>query len=263
MGSNPGAAPGLGWGNAHGARAIVSLDFGTTFSSVGISIRNGDNVTRSHSISNYHDDPIVNNQASFQVPTESLYCTAEQLQKIRRHQNFEEIEEDQIRTGPSPVFYIWGYETWAFNKFDSQQDRHNRISKPKLLLDDSVGTQSVRDRLRPILDRLRENKVITEDEQVISDYLTRLFRHAKQQATQHFRLEEDMPAEHVATVPVTWGPKTLRKMQNAIAIAVESSQFGSMNNFFFISEPEAAAQFIIEKTREIKVSVERADWVRY
>lgn len=117
----------------------------------------------------------------------------------------------------------------------------------------------IRDDLRPILARLKQAKIkrkktIKRDEDVIADYLTQLFRHTKEQL-EGMGIPGGSEFEHVLCVPAMWDADACREMQNSVAIAVKRTGLGSMDDFFLVSEPEAAAAFVLAGHRhEINVS---------
>jgi len=123
-------------------------------------------------------------------------------------------------------------------------------------LDKSPATLAVRKQLRPILQQLKTNNIIKEDEDVIADYLTQLFRHTKHQLITVHNMPNDCIIEHVLCVPNAWNSQACRKMQAAMGNAVQRSELGSMKNFFLVSEPEAAASYVLDTDNQLNVSVQ-------
>lgn len=122
-------------------------------------------------------------------------------------------------------------------------------------LDKSEETVTVRRHLRPIIQQLKARNIIKEDEDIIADYLTQLFRHTKHQLINSHNMAGDCTIEHVLCVPNAWKSDACRKMQTAMSNAVERSEFGSMKNFFLVSEPEAAASYALSVDNQLNVSL--------
>lgn len=122
-------------------------------------------------------------------------------------------------------------------------------------MDKSPATAAARNYLRPILQQLKARNIIIEDEDVIADYLTQLFRHTKDQLITNHNMGKDCKIEHVLCVPNAWGSQACRKMQAAMSSAVQRSDLGSMKDFFLVSEPEAAASYVLEMDNQLNVSV--------
>lgn len=151
--------------------------------------------------------------------------------------------------------FVWGYGIQAMTRGDLDRREFNRVSRSKLLLDKSGHTAKVRNELGPILRRLKKNRIIEENEDVIAHYLTVLFMHAKQQLRKESVIQHSPRIEHVLCVPAIWTPDACRKMQKAMTIAVERAQFGTIENLFLVSEPEAAAAYVLGQSDEINVSI--------
>jgi hypothetical protein len=278
--------------SSYKARYIIATDFGTTFSAVAWLNRAEGHPSESTLISNYDNDPLsTGHHPNLQVPTESWYIqnNAEIIDNLP-----EDVDETEDLYGSSdrdsateaessavedrmeldteymsientegasdePTRFHWGYSIRRFISPDMDRNRFNRVSRSKLLLDQSPRTQDIRDELKPILERLKGSKIkrkriIERDEDVIADYLTQLYRHAKRELEKS-GVPDNSIFEHVLCIPAIWGANACREMQNAAAIAVEKSGLGTMDNFFLVSEPEAAAAFVLAKQRdELNVS---------
>ena len=122
------------------------------------------------------------------------------------------------------------------------------------MLDDSELTQKVRDNLRPILNQLKRRGIIRKDEDVIADYLSRLFTHAKGELLKYGFSESDS-IEHVLCVPNIWSSKACRTMQRAMETAIRRSGLGSLENLFIVAEPEAAATFVLHNNINFRIKV--------
>ena len=266
---------------------VIATDFGTTFSSVAFARRDGSAEPTVRLISNFPEDPMtLRGHTSLQVPTESWYPTEGQMGVSSRHPDigrsssgdfdddlydvsdqeddqraevdemdrFASMDVDGDMEGENPRKIIWGFGVQSLVKPDVDLSNYKRVLKSKLLLDTNVKTQKARDELRPTLDSMKSAEIIKEDDDVIAHYLTRLFSHAKQQLASEHDIPDGVQIEHVLCVPVVWSAKACRRMQNAMENAIKESGLGTMSGLFLVSEPEAAATFVIRNSHEIKVS---------
>lgn len=265
---------------------IVATDFGTTFSSVAFAINEGGRRPRVKMVANYPDDPrISQGRPSLEVPTESwypdagqlaelnspdtdahvddeesmdLYGTSDQEEEDDHRLNDSEEESGALDTGPPERVsrnFLWGYGIQQKLTFpDMDRKQFDRIARSKLLLDTGDHTQQVRTELRPVIKRLRRRRIINEEVDVIADYLTQLFNHAKEQIHNTLEIPDSTPIEHVLCVPIVWSSKALRKMQLAMKCAIQDSGLGMIENLFLVSEPEAAAAYVLGQSDEVNVS---------
>jgi hypothetical protein len=157
--------------------------------------------------------------------------------------------------------FLWGYETQAVEtqammRFPGvNPNQFRRVARFKLMLDDSLNTQRVRDDLRPILNQLKRRGVIRKDEDVIADYLSRLFLHTKEELILNHGYTDSESVEHVLCVPNIWSSKACRTMQKAMEIAIRRSELGSLENLFIVAEPEAAATFVLHHNINFRIKV--------
>lgn len=264
------------------APIIIATDFGTTFSSVAYARRGEGLLPVVKIIDNYPNDPsYTQGHPSKQVPTENWYPNQlkfeeesgritpiqEYIPREISEENLYDAESDDGRdiangrgsdeepaldqTTPPPKLrsFVWGYGIQAEISEDMDYTKFNRIARSKLLLDKSHHTAKVRNDLEPILRRLKRKKVIIENEDVIADYLARLFTHTKTQLEKEEGLLDATLIEHVLTVPAIWTADACRKMQRAMAIAIEQSNLGTVDNLFLVSEPEAAATYVLSQCK--------------
>ncbi|KAE8452609.1 hypothetical protein EG329_013868 [Mollisiaceae sp. DMI_Dod_QoI] len=264
-------------------RYIIATDFGTTFSAVAFIRRAAGQPSKPQIISNYNDDPItLTGHPNVQVATESWYIEdcpnivqtsmsgqlkGEESEDIYDDRDSEHdltlgeessVSEDDMDLDieepiDEPSAFFWGYEIQSLISPDMDRKKYNCIARSKLLLDKSERTQSVRDQLKPILERLKNGKnkgkrIIQRDEDVIADYLTQLFRHTKKEL-EKIGIPGDSEFEHVLCVPAIWDADACREMQNSVAVAIQATGLGSMDDFFLVSEPEAAAAFVLAGQR--------------
>jgi hypothetical protein len=165
-----------------------------------------------------------------------------------------------MENGNESSAFLWGYETQgvetqAMMRFPGvNRSQFRRIARSKLMLDDSEKTQKVRDKLRPILNQLKCRGIIRKDEDVIADYLSRLFLHTKEELLKHDFSDTDS-VEHVLCVPNAWSSKACRTMQRTMETAICRSGLGSLNNLFIVAEPEAAATFVLHNNINFRIKV--------
>jgi hypothetical protein len=275
---------------------IVATDFGTTFSSVAYARRGEGMLPDVKIIDNYPNEPshYTNGHLSRQVPTESWYPNEPTLEEESRsptpiqdyfaqgvsNGNIYDAESDEQgdifdgpedeeptipQPSPSPKLrsFVWGYGIQAEINEDMDHSKFNRIARSKLWLDKSEHTASVRAELDPILRRLKRKKVIKENEDVIADYLGRLFMHTKAQLKEEGVISDATPIEHVLTVPAIWTADACRKMQRAMAIAIEQAKFGAVENLFLVSEPEAAATYVLSQCKKGNAITVSSYWYNF
>jgi hypothetical protein len=77
--------------------------------------------------------------------------------------------------------------------------------------------------------------------------------HAKIQLRREHGISEAAPIEHVLTVPAIWSAEACRKMQKAMATAIKQANFGTVENLFLVSEPEAAATYVLSQYNAVNV----------
>ncbi|KAK4120042.1 hypothetical protein N657DRAFT_580665 [Parathielavia appendiculata] len=227
-----------------------------------------------------------------EVPTEVIYPLdrdfrqKEGLLAIGRQNQLEEVPEPAIgevkadSDNPLAIFgaqganysdqmsvdetssFRWGYgvhETW--DRFATHADPNNRpLARFKLLLDNSDWTQTVRDDLGVTLQELKRRRIIKDPCDVIADFLTCLLRHAKTEL-ENAGYDDSYKMETILCVPAIWSQKACRNMQTAMARAMGQAGFAgvdvqnnNIDNLFIVSEPEAAAAFVLATSRDITVT---------
>lgn len=161
--------------------------------------------------------------------------------------------EDRTTKGSwrsTPLFWGFGVQK-QLKTIDIPKDGTRRLARFKLMLDENtLATKTIRDEVTPILKNLRKSKAITQDADVIRDYLHQLFNHTKHELQMANEYDDRTPIEFVLCVPAVWPTKACRIMQDAISMAAQLSGLGrlvngSLENLFIISEPEAAAACIL------------------
>ncbi|KAK4240612.1 hypothetical protein C8A03DRAFT_13115 [Achaetomium macrosporum] len=155
--------------------------------------------------------------------------------------------------------FRWGYgahELWGMSA--THADPKNKpLGRFKLLLDNSPRTQAIRDELNETLHELKRKRIIKDPHDVIADFLTCLLRHAKSEL-ESAGFDDSYRLETVLCVPAIWSQKACRDMQTAMAKAMGQAGFqgvdvenNSIENLFIVSEPEAAAAFVLAESRDI------------
>ena len=263
---------------------VVSVDFGTTFSSVAvIALRHGhDSINgididpnRIRNINTYPDAPTENSFESMKdVPTESWYpkgisrrsktiqaSTELELTPSNsdRHRQSCHVQRDSEKfdgfIGSSPLDvpdkHLWGYSVLdELEDEDTNCDRNKHVSRSKLLLDDSQITAVLREKIKATIQELKAEGLIKESQEVISDFLTHLLRHTREQLIRIHGYTDIDSVELVLCVPAMWTQKACLTMQSALGTAAQESGFGkvtngAIDNLFIVSEPEAAASWVI------------------
>ena len=98
-----------------------------------------------------------------------------------------------------------------------------------------------------------------DTQDVIADFLTEVFEHTKNQLSLLHGFSNQCPVQFVLTVPTIWSPQSSRILQAAMQDALRATEFGieskgAIENLFIISEPEAAATYIIKASAKVLVS---------
>ena len=166
--------------------------------------------------------------------------------------------------------YLWGYGA-QYQKYRSSTDRDvmGHIDRPKLLLMDTKFTHADRKRLRPRLKYLIEHGVVrkrrdsntivqTEMIDILTDYFVKLLGHSKQQLIEREGYTHECPVAFSLTLPSVWSAQSSRVLQAAVLAAIKATEFGALvngclENVFLVSEPEAAATFLLGKTYKMLV----------
>jgi hypothetical protein len=172
----------------------------------------------------------------------------------------EAYDSDQMSVDEAASFR-WGYgahEVWGRSATHANPE-NNPVARFKLLLDNSERTETVRNELGGTLQELKRKRVIKDPRDVIVDFLTCLLRHAKAEF-QNAGFDNSNKLETILCVPAIWSQKACRDMQTAMAIAMGRAGFpgvdvedNNIDNLFIVSEPEAAAAFVLAESRDISV----------
>jgi hypothetical protein len=264
---------------------IIAVDYGTTFSAVSfVMIKPGqspkdiqpDNI---ECIRDYPGDryPPSQRYSSAEVPTELWYLDVPRSRRGRRrnteaedgeHNQADLVDQEEYQDDdafffgtaarpsaqiPPPKLY-WGYQVQEAlgrsNGPDPNEAPLRHIKRAKLLLDDSQHTASYRSCLKESLTELKTRKLIKRLDDAISDFLTTLLIHTKNQLELNYGFDESCDVEFVMCVPPVWGAASRLRMQVAMSSAVSEAGFRTspsqnISNLFIVSEPEAAATYFL------------------
>ncbi|PVI00853.1 hypothetical protein DM02DRAFT_671732 [Periconia macrospinosa] len=155
----------------------------------------------------------------------------------------------------TPSIQHWGFGVQdKLNTNNIPSDEARPLTRFKLLLDDKKSTEKIRGELQSILNALKKNKIIREEKEIFTHYLTHLLRHTKDELWKSDELHDNTTVQFVLCVPAKWPLNGCRVMQTAFEEAVEEAGFGeqarnSAFDLFMISEPEAAAECILAEAR--------------
>ncbi|KAF2175978.1 hypothetical protein K469DRAFT_608704 [Zopfia rhizophila CBS 207.26] len=147
----------------------------------------------------------------------------------------------------------WGFGVQNhLKKIDIPKDNARRITRFKLLLDESEATKEVRDGLVPTLKALQRRKLIQKEEDLFAHYLTHLLENTRNQLQKIGELDGNVHVEFVLCVPAKWPTKGCRVLQAAMRIAAKEAGFGNdgVCNLFMVSEPESAAACVLAENRD-------------
>jgi hypothetical protein len=185
----------------------ICIDFGTTFSTVAYICKDFDGEVDSiHTISQYSKDPLAS-QACRQIPSESYYPRPRPQQEepasslgdnSEGHMMYDSIFQlagNAVTNDTICPGYLHGYEvqevlgTLQLEPNSASDGNESRVSFMKLLLDEGAVTEGLRTRLTKVVDRLKQDQVISSSADVITDYLTVLLLHTRRQLEMRYGFE--------------------------------------------------------------------------
>jgi hypothetical protein len=275
---------------------VVAVDFGTTFSSVAyvgythptqrlrIGFQQVEIVDRypDHPYGNFtcHDVPTeiwYSQKPAALLPNSGIYDAHQSLtgdtssedddddddDESERDAESEEAPEpdlpspDATNGDRNPASLFWGYAVQdQLKETGDDADHSRRLTRFKLMLDDSAHTANVRNTLGETCKTLKKMQLIERDYDTIADYLEQLFRHTRKRLIESEGYTDASTVEFVLCIPAIWKASAARQMQVAMAKAITNCglgklQNGCIDNLFLVSEPEAAAACLLasEKTR--------------
>lgn len=180
--------------------------------------------------------------------------------------------EDSEMEDELAVDFLWGYGVpYHMYKANSTRSQRRLVKRAKLMLVETEYTNEDRKGLRRTLTGLLKEGIIrrhgkrskTESDMwdavdPISDYIVKVLQHTKEQLKHLHRFTDQTPVDFVMTVPTVWSPEASRVLQTSVKAAIQATAFGkpwgtTADNVFLISEPEAAATFLLESSEDISV----------
>lgn len=162
-------------------------------------------------------------------------------------------EESTNETPITSAIRYWGFEVQQkLNEMNAPRDEARPLTRFKLNLVDGSDTEDVQTELRATLKALKRRGIIKKNTDIYLHYLTDLLTHAKEQLLSSNELQEDTVIQFVLCVPAKWPVGACRIMQAALEMAVKEVGLSKnaddeVCNLFMLSEPEAAAECILEE----------------
>jgi hypothetical protein len=124
-----------------------------------------------------------------------------------------------------------------------------RLTKPKLLLDDSPHLEDLRKELMDALQELKADRVIEKDEDAITHLIACFLGHTKDLLEKNYELNEDTTVEMTFCVPVCWSARANATMSACAQKAMKAIKLGtdgiSIPHMFMVNEAEAAAMYAL------------------
>lgn len=252
-------------------RLILSVDFGTTYSSVSYLLlaNEGSNndveplLRRIKTINNYPGDPgpRITGFVSDVVPTEMWFANQSTREEPSQTINSDPAYPNDYEEGSVPdstsTNILWGYQPSermrdsACLPSEAKAIEEQRLKLFKLLLDESEHTKSLREEVEArmtIVGRKFQNE--QDKVGIIAKYLTCLFRHTRDQLLkERIDVQALNLLEIIICIPPSWSTRARRIMSLAVKQAMEKSRLTTADESrtmqAFFKEPEAAATWMI------------------
>lgn len=180
----------------------------------------------------------------------------------------EDAEAKEIQPAAKPVIaftrdaQIWGYaahNTIARLGEDLADSKH--IKPLSLILTDSDLTQTNQEMIDTTVEALKEAGVIDEPVDILTDYLTPLFKHTKSQLVQFHGLREDSTVELVLCIPPLRTEKLHQTMRTATARALQASMLTEIKRYSIV-DPFLAATTSVLSDSQFLTKVKENDTVQ-
>ncbi|TGO62414.1 hypothetical protein BOTNAR_0114g00130 [Botryotinia narcissicola] len=181
--------------------------------------------------------------------------------------------EDSEMEDEFSVDFLWGYSVpYQIYKANSTRSQRRLVKRAKLMMVGTKNTNEDRKGLRSTLTGLLKEGIIRRHGKrfkpesdmwdavdPISDYTVKVLQHTKEQLKNLHGFTDKTPVDFVMTVPTIWSPEASRVLQTSVKAAIQATAFGNpwattADNIFLISEPEAAATFLLESSEDISLS---------
>ncbi|KAJ3547134.1 hypothetical protein NM208_g1670 [Fusarium decemcellulare] len=250
-------------------RIVLGIDFGCTYSAAAWALvpagadRKTIPLKSIKSIANY---PCYTQASNFdsmevEVPTELKYPPSADF-RVSDSIHGDAVAERSLDSDDYENQFRWGYYV-HYNMclaITCLEEKNRHVSRPKLLFDNSPFTRRAREELKGPLNHLKKSGIIENDLQTVVDFLTHFFDHIKNELRDDCKsISGTCQTEIVYCTPTTWSPKGARHMQTCIATALRKVDFLGVNitdncieNCFLVSEPEAAAAYVLTTKPELK-----------
>jgi hypothetical protein len=250
-------------------RLVISIDFGTTFSSVAYAIvpRGTDaseiNIRDVQCIGNYpgYEPPPGMPDVRQDVPTELWYdytalnhnlasahmmgamettdsSSGDDSSDSERSQFEEDAElafdgfKPTTKHNQVHVTQHWGFGVQQrLGMIDMTRDDARPLTRFKLGLDTTELTEDIRTDLNLILQTLVKKKIIRSKSDIYADFLTHLLSHTKDELLLQNILQSNMVVQFVLCVPAKWPMNACRIMQTALEQAVKAVQLSERAEF--------------------------------
>ncbi|ESZ92420.1 hypothetical protein SBOR_7179 [Sclerotinia borealis F-4128] len=180
--------------------------------------------------------------------------------------------EDTEMEDELSVNFLWGYGV-PYQLYNAHSARSQRrlVKRAKLMLVQTEYTNEDRKGLRGTFTGLLREGIIRRHGKrskaesdmwdavdPISDYLVKILQHTKEQLKLLRGFTDQTTVDFVMTVPTVWSPEASRVLQTSVKAAILATTFGTpggttADNIFIISEPEAAATFLLENSEDISL----------
>jgi hypothetical protein len=173
----------------------------------------------------------------------------------------------QFSQVPSESWYADGKHFWGFGAFKRRRDARRCCAVipgnlivgsgfcPKILLSESQETDNRRQDLRNALMAIGK-----EETDIVTDYLVEILCHTKRQLIKFEHYNENCDVELVLCVPAAWNATDRRGWQEIMGAAAMRANFGSIENFWMLHEPEAATAFVLEDQSRLSPRVAKFNW---
>ncbi|TGO36697.1 hypothetical protein BHYA_0117g00210 [Botrytis hyacinthi] len=180
--------------------------------------------------------------------------------------------EDSEMEDELSVDFLWGYSVpYQIYKANSTRSQRRLVKRAKLMLVETEYTNEDRKGLRSTLTGLLKEGIIRRHGKrskpesdmwdavdPISDYIVKVLQHTKEQLKNLHGFSDQIPVDFVMTIPTVWSPEASRVLQTSVKTAIQATTFGNpwlttADNIFLISEPEAAATFLLESSEDISL----------
>ncbi|KAF4463869.1 hypothetical protein FALBO_9306 [Fusarium albosuccineum] len=250
-------------------RLVLGIDFGCTYSAAAWALVPAGADCKTiplksiKSIANYPCYTQASNSDSMEVevPTELIYPPSADF-RVSDSIHGDAVTEKSLDSDDYENQFRWGYYV-HYNMclaITCSEEKNRHVSRPKLLFDNSPFTRRARKELKGPLKHLKKSGIIENDLQTVVDFLTHFFDHIKNELRDDCKsISGNCQTEIVYCTPTTWSPKGARDMQTCIATALRKVDFPGVNitdncieNCFLVSEPEAAAAYVLTTKPELK-----------